>query len=248
MRVIPVIDLLGNQAVHAIKGERSHYKPVRSRLCRTSDPVEIADAFRRQLGLSEFYIADLDAILNPGSAGHRNLISNLALQGKYELILDAGISDAGTARGWLELGVRKAVIGSETLTRRQALKEIPAEVDPDRLVFSLDCRSEEIVSKCPELAALSPLKALELLQASGWREVILLDLARVGSGRGIHQRLVTDARRNFPGLALIAGGGITGPEELDELNSLGIEGVLLATALHRGAIGPEHLPAPNRKR
>lgn len=248
MRIIPVIDLLSNQAVHAIKGDRAHYKPVRSRLCRTSDPGQIAEAFRRQLGLGEFYIADLDAIRDPGSDGHRDLIKNLVRRGKYEVILDAGISDAGAARSWLEIGVRKAVIGSETLTSRQALNEIPAEVDPARLVFSLDCRSEAIVSKCPELAALPPLKVLELLQASGWREVILLDLARIGSGSGIHRRLVMEARRNFPGLALIAGGGIAGPEELDELNSLGIEGVLLATALHRGTIGPEHLPAADRKR
>jgi uncharacterized protein related to proFAR isomerase len=40
---------------------------------------------------------------------------------------------------------------------------------------------------------------------------------------------------------LIAGGGIRSLEEIMELQSLGIEGVLVATVLHQGIIGSQHL-------
>jgi phosphoribosylformimino-5-aminoimidazole carboxamide ribotide isomerase len=69
----------------------------------------------------------------------------------------------------------------------------------------------------------------------------LLDLARVGSGRGIDRSLIVKAQAEFPDLTILAGGGITGPEELSELHSLGISGALIATALHNGAIGPQHI-------
>ena len=142
---------------------------------------------------------------------------------------------------WLQLGVRKAVIGAETLDRLAALREIPARIDPDRVVFSLDLRAGNILSNCPALAALSPLEALEHLQSAGWKEVILLDLARVGSEVGIDCAFVNEVRTKHPGLSLLVGGGISSPKQLLELKSLGVAGVLAATALHRGTITARHL-------
>ena len=68
MRVIPVIDLKGGVAVHAVRGERERYRPVRSRIAAGSDPVELTRAVRDRFGLDEVYVADLDAIA--GAPGH----------------------------------------------------------------------------------------------------------------------------------------------------------------------------------
>jgi len=46
MRVIPVIDLKGGVAVHAVRGERERYRPVRSRIAAGSDPVELTRSVR----------------------------------------------------------------------------------------------------------------------------------------------------------------------------------------------------------
>jgi len=243
MRLIPVIDLLNNQAVHAVKGERKFYKPVKSVLCNTSNPLQLAGAFRDRLGLDEIYIADLDAIRDSGRTNHRGLIEHLSSRENIRVLLDAGVSDAERARKQLETGVYKIIIGSETLENLDALEAIPSGVDPARLIFSLDCRNGNILSKCSELASRTPMKVLESLQASGWQEIILLDLARVGCGRGMDRSLIVEAQANFPELTLLAGGGITGPVEISELNSLGVEGALLATAFHNGTIGPQHISA-----
>jgi phosphoribosylformimino-5-aminoimidazole carboxamide ribotide isomerase len=57
MRVIPVIDLKSGAAVHAVRGERERYRPLRSGLVAGSDPVEVARAVREALGLGELYVA-----------------------------------------------------------------------------------------------------------------------------------------------------------------------------------------------
>lgn len=243
MRLIPVIDLLNNQAVHAVKGERKYYKPVESVLCNSTDPLEIARTFRDSLGLNEIYIADLDAIHGSESAGHRNLIRNLSSGEGIRVLLDAGISDTAQARNRLDTGVCKVIIGSETLANLYDIEELPSGVDPDRLIFSLDCRNGKIFTKCLDLAGMSPIQALECLQSSGWREIILLDLARVGSCRGVDRSLIIEARASFPELSFLVGGGITGPKEVNWLHSLGINGILLATALHDGTIDPRHITA-----
>jgi len=228
--------LLDGQAVHAIKGERAHYQPVKSILCDSPDPLAIARAFRDCLGLHEIYVADLNAIQGFGRTIHRDTIAALANSEKMEVILDAGISDVESAQIWINHGVRKVVIGSETLHTLNALQEIPARIGQDRLAFSLDFRAGKILSQCASLAAMPAINALKHLQQSGWREVILLDLSRVGSSQGADRTLAASARKNIPDLQLLVGGGIANPDELNELKSAAIAGVLVATALHAGII------------
>jgi phosphoribosylformimino-5-aminoimidazole carboxamide ribotide isomerase len=235
MRIIPVLDLMGGQAVHAIRGERKHYRPLRSTLCATSDPLEVARAFRNKLGLNEIYVADLDAIQGSHEISHQEVITVLASKEKMNILLDAGVGDVENAHAWLELGIRRLVIASETLRDFSALEEFPARVDPDRLSFSIDSRGEKTLSLCPDLAAMPPMRILQHLSCSGWQEVILLNLSRVGSGQGADRTVLAEARARFPDLSLLPGGGIAGPEELIELQSLGVAGVLTINAQHLSA-------------
>jgi phosphoribosylformimino-5-aminoimidazole carboxamide ribotide isomerase len=241
MRIIPVIDLLGGRVVHAIRGERQYYQPVKSVLCDSHDPIAIAGAFREKLGLREIYIADLDAIQSAGRSNHKEVIEILARRERISIILDAGAFDIEIARAWLDLGIGKIIIGSETLRAWDSLRNLPAAIAPDRLVFSLDLRAGKIISQCPVLAAMAPMEALKPLHSVGWREVILLDLKRVGNETGADDVLAAGAHSAFPDLRLLVGGGISKPEQLVKLEAKGIAGVLLATALHRGAIRAEHI-------
>jgi len=249
MRLIPVIDLLANQAVHAIRGRRDQYRPVQSVLCSTPDPLALAMAFRDRLKLHEIYIADLNAIQDYSCTHHRSLIQRLCRIEEARIILDAGTSNAEDAWNWLEIGVHKVVIGSETLGALEDLNTIPSHIQHHQLVFSLDCKNGKILSRCRALASMSPIEALRQLQLAGWQEVILLDLNRVGSREGVDANLVAEAANQFPDLPLLIAGGVRIPDELVELDSMGVAGVLLATALHNGAIEAGHIAAmQTRKR
>ena len=61
LKIIPVIDVLGGVVVHAVRGRRKEYQPLKSGLCESTDPVDVAAALKA-LGFSELYVADLDAI------------------------------------------------------------------------------------------------------------------------------------------------------------------------------------------
>ena len=79
MRVIPVIDLKGGVAVHAVRGDRERYRPLRSRIAEGSDPVQLTRAVRERFGLDELYVADLDAIA--GGPGNPDVVAALARGG-----------------------------------------------------------------------------------------------------------------------------------------------------------------------
>ena len=76
--------------MHAVRGERERYRPLRSEIVAGSDPVEVTRAVRDRFGLDELYVADLDAIA--GAPPHREVLAALACEA--QVMVDAGASEA----------------------------------------------------------------------------------------------------------------------------------------------------------
>lgn len=238
MRVVPVIDLKDGTAVHAVRGQRERYRPVHSVIAGDDgDPVSLARAFRAELGLDELYVADLDAISGEGE----NSFSIGALAREARVMVDAGVSEPERARALLDLGARRVVVGTETLTGPDALDRLLAELPEGIVVLSTDLRDGRALSPHPGLAGLPALDAVARVHRAGLREAIVLDLARVGSGAGPDVGLIGEIHAAFPDLELLAGGGVRDVEDLRALGDAGAAGALVATALHRGVIGPRAL-------
>jgi phosphoribosylformimino-5-aminoimidazole carboxamide ribotide isomerase len=237
MRVIGVIDLKGGVAVHAVRGERERYRPLRSLLAVDPDPVAVARALRERFGLDELYVANLDAIA--GGPGSPAIVAALAREAR--VMVDAGASDAAAVAQLLDLGAARVVIGTESLPAVDALRRLTAEPADPPLVLSLDLRDGLVLSPDPALSATRPAEALARLADAGAREVIVLDLARVGSRAGPDVALIGRLHRRFPQVVLLAGGGVRHAADLRALAAAGAAGALVATALHAGAIAPSEL-------
>jgi uncharacterized protein related to proFAR isomerase len=250
VRIIPVLDILGGRAVHARAGDRDSYAPLSSYLApgRAGDPLALARAFHDQLGLDELYLADLDAIMGrPPQRSLRRAIAG-ASRGVRSWI-DAGVASPAQAREVLDDGAARVIIGLETLpvspNPRAAIEQLvagiegtpapggsPAAAPPRRAVFSLDLRAGQPLTAHPALAARSPLAIAELAAESGTGTIIVLDLARVGTGAGVDLALIRAIRRALPAIELVAGGGIRDAGCLERLSDSGADGALVGSALH----------------
>jgi phosphoribosyl isomerase A len=151
-----------------------------------------------------------------------------ALAREARVMVDAGVSEPERARALLDLGVDRVVVGTETLADADALDRLPDAV------LSVDLRDGRTLSPEPRLAGLPALDALALLHHARLCEVIVLDLARVGTGAGPDVASIAELHAAFPDLELLAGGGVRDAEDLRALADAGAAGALVATALHRG--------------
>ena len=238
MRVVGVIDLKGGTAVHAVRGERERYRPVRSVIGGDDgDALALARGFRAELGLDELYVADLDAIVGDGE----NSTSIGALAQEARVMVDAGVNEPARAQALLDLGAHRVIVGTETLTGPDALDRLLAELPDGALVLSVDLREGRVLSPDAQLAGLPALDAVARLHRADLREAIVLDLARVGSGAGPDVALIAEIHSAFGDLELLAGGGVRTVDDLRALDAAGAAGALVATALHRGVIGPREL-------
>jgi phosphoribosylformimino-5-aminoimidazole carboxamide ribotide isomerase len=237
LKIIPVIDVLGGIAVHAVRGRRKEYQPLKSVLCGSADPVDVAASFKA-LGFDKLYLADLDAIT--GGQTDFSLLKRITNNIKLDLMVDAGITNLEKANELFRSNVSQVIIGTETLPSISFVAEAVETFGSEKIIVSLDLLEKRILS-CFELGRLAdPTRFLRELEKTGVSEIIILDLAKVGSDEGVNTTLLREVLRNIKANVLV-GGGVRDIGDLEELKDIGVFGVLMATSLHLGKISPEDM-------
>jgi len=237
LKVIPVIDILKGEAVHAVRGNRSEYQPLKSILSKTADPVAVACAFK-EIGFHDLYVADLDAIM--GNGENRNSIQQIKEKTGLMLLVDAGIWEKKRAKQLLQHGAKRVIVGTETLPSLDCLSDIIQYLGTEKIVVSVDLKSGKVLSKSNSVTSLNVIELACKLEKIGACEIIVLDLARVGSKEGVDLNLLKDLM-NETKIKVAVGGGVRDISELKTLRNLGVHEVLLATALHSGEIRIDEL-------
>lgn len=235
MRVIPVLDLLDGKVVHGVSGEREKYKPIDSDLIDSADPLPVASKFE-EMGFGEIYVADLNAIQGDGE--NIDFISRIASETQLSLMVDAGFRNSEGPEPYVEGGVDKLVLATETLGSLDVVKEVRAEY-PTNIVASVDLKGDEVIAESQDLRRPFP-ELVRGFKENGTSEIILLNLEKVGSSTGPDIELVERGLRHVKNPVLI-GGGVRNVQDLISLREVGAAGALVATALHDRSIEVEDL-------
>jgi phosphoribosylformimino-5-aminoimidazole carboxamide ribotide isomerase len=231
MRIVPVLDLKRGVVVHARRGQRDSYPPLRSALVDGCEPVSVARALCAAGQTDTLYVADLDALAGaPVDVRTLSSLSEVA-----ELWVDASATTTDRAAALARAGAARNIVGTESLGgTAPAEPDLAAAAPP--LALSVDLRDGRLISPRAELAGRAPNAAAPLATALGVRELLVIDLALVGSGSGPPVRAVAELAAALPDLAIYAGGGVRDNDDLRALQSAGATGALVATALHDGRI------------
>jgi phosphoribosylformimino-5-aminoimidazole carboxamide ribotide isomerase len=232
LKIIPVIDVLNGIAVHAVHGERRHYRPLRSALCSSVDPLEVALTFE-SLGFDRLYLADLDAIL--GKSANFALYQRIHAKTNLDFMVDAGVAEITKAEKLLKAGVPEIVIGTETLRNLDFVNQAIKSFGEDRVVVSVDLKRGKVMSVLENVKPMGPVLLAKTLEEIGIDQIILLDLDRVGTERGANVEVLKDVLEKTK-VKVLVGGGIRSVQDLENLRILGVSGALVATALHNGKL------------
>jgi phosphoribosylformimino-5-aminoimidazole carboxamide ribotide isomerase len=235
-RIYGVLDLKGGQVVHAVAGRRACYRPICSALTESAEPQAVARAMINRWGIHDVYVADLDA-LDDAPPDHRS-VQRIAGTG-MRVLFDAGVQDARQAEPLLEqlaLGqmLHGLVVALESTRSADAWPELVEVIGQRRAVFSLDLQDGRPLVQPEQLAGQSPSAIAELAWQSGFRRLIVLDLARVGVAAGPSTAsLCRDISEQRPWGELISGGGIRDNADIRQLTTAGCHSLLIASALHK---------------
>ncbi len=219
MKVYLAMDIKDGKVVWGYRGEREKYEEIEkhSEVVSSSLPELVVS----ELSPKRVYVADLNAI---GGDREKNLneVFRVAERVK-EVIVDRGYANRCDVLRETSLLPKncKPILGTETYDVREAF---------DGVLVSLDF----FAGKGPEVE-----RTLEWLNSFELEGVIVLDVSKVGTGElnlGLIGK-VLDKSEN----PVYVGGGVSGVEDLELLGSAGVDGVIVATAVHRKKIPLEVL-------
>ncbi|HQX51498.1 MAG TPA: HisA/HisF-related TIM barrel protein [Planctomycetaceae bacterium] len=239
MQIIPVIDIRNGIAVRAVAGERDRYQAIQSCLTPSAEPAEVLRALDAAFHCSSCYVADLDAIERQQI--NRCTIAEISRVG-VSLIVDAGTVTCEQIDDLLDLGVKQVVLSSESVANLSELDSLVRGFDPSSLIFSIDLKHGQLLAKDIAWQDKAPLELAGMVLGLGLSQIIVLDLAAVGTGHGIPTLpLCRQIRQLSDSATIISGGGVQSRDCLTQASDAGLDGLLIASALHDGRLTAEDL-------
>ncbi|MEM1226770.1 MAG: HisA/HisF-related TIM barrel protein [Planctomycetota bacterium] len=246
-RLVGVIDLMHGRAVAAVAGNRECYGPVRIDLPEfIPGSAKSLVEYYQQLGLSQIYIADLDALM--GRDRQWEAIASIlrCCQSLDQIWIDAGLQPGESTQLWNRWGTMVSsipptrrlnlVAASESLQQVGALEQLVGAFDQSHqspvgcveLCLGLDYHAGQFRGdETPELW-------IQTADRLGIRQGLILDTAHVGTHTGPPQ--FEGLRRpmaSAPRWTWTSGGGIRTPADVHSLMDAGFQHCLIATALQR---------------
>ncbi len=224
LKVIPVIDMFKGKIVHAYKGIRKKYRELKSTVLTEKISLESIVESLYNMGFREIYIADLDSIVLGETETLKSKIMRVVNKfPNVRFLIDIG-----------KLGLHLKpprnvnwIVGTEYLTFEELVR-----LKPD--VLSLDMLGNNVIF-LRGLVALSNIASKMLFLRP--KELLMIFLDKVGSLEGPNYLAIKYLANIFSRKCrIIVGGGIRDKGDLYALKFLKVNGVLVATAIHRGII------------
>ncbi len=227
MKIVPVLDIKDIAVVQAISGQRELYRPLWNSKIIANPNIELSLVTLRNLGFREIYIADIDSIEDKQSLDIvRNLIHILDIFDK--VLIDIGRRGLEFYNQYTNI---IPVIGTEYI-------DIDETYLLDGKTISLDMYGKYVKFRNTYLDYVDTLRILHR-ERIRLERVLVLDLERVGTLSGIELdkiREISNRLKMIDVNEVYYGGGIRDVEDIYELCRLGIDGVIVGTALHLGKI------------
>ena len=215
MDIIPVLDILDNKVVKAIKGDRANYKPVSSKLYNSTEPVEIIKQLSKRYSPHIIYIADLDAI-SANNVNHTLFNKILNMFPKIVFWIDTGINNIKLIKkfkNYVPIFCSEKSKGFDLVSNQNS-----------DYIFSLDIDSGFLGTK--------PIHKHKRYLP---KKIIIMDFLQIGSENKFNHKNAIKFIRNDKRDYYIAG-GIKNILDIKKAKQIGAKGVLVNSILHNSKL------------
>lgn len=236
MKIIPAIDLIKGKCVRLLQGNFDKVTVY------SEDPVKIARQFEED-GFEYLHIVDLDGAWH-GRVINWKVIEKIAESTALKMDFGGGVKTDEEIDRLMGLGVEYINVGSMAVLQPEKFEEWLQKFGSDNFILSADVQQEKVqISGWQEDAGISVFDLIKKFDRL--RHVTCTDISADGTLKGPNFALYKKLKSKFPELGVIASGGISSAEDVEELNYLKLEGVIIGKALYEKKITAEELKNRN---
>jgi phosphoribosylformimino-5-aminoimidazole carboxamide ribotide isomerase len=234
MELFPAIDLQNGQCVRLAQGDFD------AATVYDSDPVRVARSFF-DAGARWLHVVDLDGARD-GQSRQIPLIQRIVENVPMKLQVGGGIRESSTIDQLMSAGVERVVIGSLAVKSKPLVQEWLRYFGSDRIVLAFDVKLDdkgepEVMTHGWQSGSQQSLwDLIDAYADDGLKTVLCTDVSRDGMLIGANNELYRAVLKRYPGLDLLASGGVSGLEDLLKLAQQGLGGAVIGKAIYEGRI------------
>ena len=234
IELIPAIDIINGQCVRLTKGDYDQKKVY------NDDPAAVAKEFE-QLGFRRLHIVDLDG------AKSKHIVNDAVLRSittETKLFVDfgGGIKTEEDIEKAFEAGASMVTVGSIAVTKPALFIQWLDKYGADKMILGADVRNGMIsINGWKEDSKEELLPFLKKYIDAGVKNVLCTEISKDGTLQGPAVTLYKDVMKAYPQLHLIASGGVSQKEDIEELEREGIPAVVFGKAIYEGRIDLKEL-------
>lgn len=232
MIIFPAIDILDGQCVRLIQGDYNREKVY------SNSPVDMAKQWEKK-GAEYIHIVDLNGA-KTGVSINKEIIIDIANTVSIPVQVGGGIRSVDTIKYYLENGVSRVIIGTAAINNQQFLQEA-IETFGEKIAVSIDARNGYVATDgWTDTSDVSALDLIKKLEEVGVKTIVYTDIAKDGMLQGpnlTEQQTINKATK----MDVIASGGVTTKEDVENLRQLNMYGTIIGKALYDGKLEFESL-------
>ena len=236
IELIPAIDIIDGKCVRLTKGDYGQKKVY------NDDSVAQAKEFEK-LGMKRLHVVDLDG------AKAKHVVNVDVLRGitaatGLEVDFGGGIKSDDDIEKAFAAGASLVTIGSIAVSQPDTFMRWLDRYGADKVILGADVRNGLVsINGWKEDTSEKLLPFLARYVKAGVKNVLCTEISRDGTLSGPSTDLYREVMEAFPGIHLIASGGVGRNEDIIELDEAGIPAVVFGKAWYEGKINLEELKA-----
>ncbi|MFA0963084.1 1-(5-phosphoribosyl)-5-[(5-phosphoribosylamino)methylideneamino]imidazole-4-carboxamide isomerase [Roseivirga sp. BDSF3-8] len=234
MEIIPAIDIIDGKCVRLTQGDYDQKKVY------NEDPLEVAQEFE-DAGLRRLHLVDLDGAKARHIVNHK-VLEKLATKTGLHIDFGGGVKTDEDLRIAFESGAKQVTGGSIAVKDPAVFKGWLQSHGPEKIILGADVKGRNIaVSGWQEETTLDLFDFLADYREAGACYTICTDVSKDGLLQGPATDLYKEMLEREPEYKLIASGGVSGSQDLDALEDVGVFGVIIGKAIYEGRISLKEL-------
>jgi phosphoribosylformimino-5-aminoimidazole carboxamide ribotide isomerase len=234
IEIIPAIDIIDGRCVRLSQGDYDQQKTYHE------DPVAVAKDFERR-GFRRLHLVDLDGARS-GKVVNEKTLQEICRQTSLQVDFSGGISSETDVQRALEAGAAFISVGSIAVRQPEVFKSWIARFGAGKFLLGADVKDGVVVVRgWTESTKLDVFALIDDYVSTGISQVVCTDVSKDGMLAGPSFQLYEEILQSFPGLKLVASGGVSSISDIEKLEEIGCTGVIIGKAFYEGKLKPEEL-------
>lgn len=229
IELIPAIDIIGGKCVRLTKGDYA------TKTVYSDSPADVAETFER-MGIRRLHVVDLDGARSKHVV-NLDTLKEITRRTRLTVDFGGGIKSDSDIEKAFACGAAMVTAGSVAVTRRELTEKWLDRFGADRIILGADVRNGKIsINGWQEDTEEDIVSFLQYYISRGVSNILCTDISKDGTMQGPTFTLYEKILNTFPGINLIASGGISGMDDIKQLERIGVPSVVVGKAIYEGKI------------